>query len=74
MNKIEKKKFIQTNAVFTREAAAILGVGRTQINNLVTQEILIPIKKTPNAQLFLIDDVLAYKYRKRVTYSPELRK
>lgn len=59
------RDFAKKNVLLTQEVSEILGVSRQQINNLVKQGKLTPVKETSKASLFLRADVDEYQAKKR---------
>lgn len=58
-NDEELKNFINENIISTAEAIEILGCSRQNLDNLVKQKKLIPVKSINYIRLYLKSDILA---------------
>lgn len=66
--------YIKDNVLLTQEVCELLNVSKQQVNNLVKQGKLTPIKETANASVFLKADIDEYIAKKRSLPIMERRK
>lgn len=62
------RTFVQEQALFSSEAAELLGCSRRDLQKLVHRGILKPIKENGNVKLFLRQEVMFYKEFKENGY------
>lgn len=66
-SRAEAERFLSEEVLYGGEVAQMLGVPPQAINNLVYRGKLIPIRSGPGANLFLRDDIEAYRLGRRHT-------
>lgn len=59
------KKFLEEEVVTTSEALELIGCSRQNLKQLVDYGTLVPIKQTPKEKLFLKQDVVSYKPKRK---------
>ncbi|WP_437834609.1 helix-turn-helix domain-containing protein (plasmid) [Niallia taxi] len=62
------RSFIQEEALFTSEAAELLGCSRQAIHKLVKKGMLVPVKDSGKERLFLRREIMHYKEFKENGY------
>lgn len=61
----ELRAFLETEAITTSEAVEIIGCSRQNLKQLVDHKTLVPLKQTSKERLFLKDDVLNYRMKRK---------
>lgn len=61
----ELRKFFDEQVISTSEAIEIIGCSRQNLKQLVDHQTLVPIKQTGRDRLFLKEDILNYKMKRK---------